>query len=336
MKKPISMRTRCIQAIVEDNRCNPHIVDSNGWTPLVCLEKILEKESSRFTEEDVRDLNVMREVLMGAMSQLEEKRNPLFRMIDECDYEAVKRSLLGRSGDDDDDDQGEGEKLIQMIDEVDSKTSRSPLSYAINTFVTEVEQVAVFSSKSRDKETIIMLEHLKNIILSLLQAGAKIPTTESLKQQADNSEQTKDPYEEICVIFGEVLTESTGSSEEDRSTFFNPLLSFVREIALEYYSKGGEMTTKSISCLHNAARRGQLNLIQFWIEKLGVDPNVKGRQGLTALHFAARGGKVEIVKYLLDRDDIDVGILDDRGKTALDAATVNSKSDVILLLEQKS
>ena len=86
----------------------------------------------------------------------------------------------------------------------------------------------------------------------------------------------------------------------------------------------------------NACRRGNLIMVQFLIESIGVNPNHRGRQGLTPLHFGARSGRTEIVEWLLSYKgaEVDANILDDRGKTALDAARANDKTDIVALFEK--
>jgi ankyrin repeat protein len=86
--------------------------------------------------------------------------------------------------------------------------------------------------------------------------------------------------------------------------------------------------------LHDAARRNQLDVMQFLIRDLKVSPNVQGRQGMTPLQFAARSGQTETVEFLLAQDDVNIQIQDDRGQTALDAARLNNKNDIVALLEQ--
>lgn len=85
--------------------------------------------------------------------------------------------------------------------------------------------------------------------------------------------------------------------------------------------------------LPDSARKGNLKMIQFLVEIVGVDINFRGRQNMTALHFAARGGKVEVVKWMLHScAEIDVNISDGAGKKPLDYATANGKEDIITLI----
>lgn len=314
MKKPISMRTRSIQKILEHESCNPHMTDSNGFTPLVCLEKILERESARFTPGDKEDLYEMKEVLQNAMSQLESERYPLFQMIEEYDVDAMKQIL--NTGD---------PELIRRINEQDCQTAYSPLSYVIAKIVAEVEQMMY---DPPDEQAIIQIETLKEIVLLLLKCGAEVQVTVFIIP--GKPEQQKDPFEEICTTLSDIILEAENDDDYAR------VISALKEIAVELYNSGADISTKTMLCLHSAARRGKLEIVQFWIEKLNVDINVKGRQGLTPLHFAARSGKLGAVKYLLQNDAIDVNVLDDRGKKAIDAAIVNGKEDIAHLIRQKS
>jgi ankyrin repeat protein len=96
------------------------------------------------------------------------------------------------------------------------------------------------------------------------------------------------------------------------------------------------VTPETQQLLHDAARRNQVDLVKFLIEKMGMNVNTRGRQGMTPLCFAARSGKTEMVEYLLQVEGIDVSIANDLGQTALVAARVNGEDDVVALLEQVS
>mmetsp|Transcript_12444 Transcript_12444/g.15581 ORF Transcript_12444/g.15581 Transcript_12444/m.15581 type:complete len:357 (+) Transcript_12444:68-1138(+) len=88
----------------------------------------------------------------------------------------------------------------------------------------------------------------------------------------------------------------------------------------------------TILLLHDASRRGNIEMILFLLNDVGIDVNSKGRQGLSPLHFAARSGRAEAAELLL-KCGANANTLDSMGKTPLDAATINEKDDVIELLK---
>jgi hypothetical protein len=90
-----------------------------------------------------------------------------------------------------------------------------------------------------------------------------------------------------------------------------------------------------MSPLHEAARRGNLETIQFLLQHrlaLNLDINEAGPQGLTPLHFASRSGKIAVAKELLEAG-ADLSKLDSMGKSPLDAAVTNSKLDMVQMLQ---
>lgn len=87
--------------------------------------------------------------------------------------------------------------------------------------------------------------------------------------------------------------------------------------------------------LHRSARKNDLEALQYCVQVLHVDPNLRGRQGMTALQFAARSGQMQVLQYLLDCSNIDVHITDDRGQTPLDAARSNQRREAIAAIERK-
>ena len=60
-------------------------------------------------------------------------------------------------------------------------------------------------------------------------------------------------------------------------------------------TSGSNVPLDTIYLLHQAARLNECLFATFLLDQLHVDPNTKGRQGMTPLHFAARSGKVEML-----------------------------------------
>merc|ERR1719354_542090 len=120
----------------------------------------------------------------------------------------------------------------------------------------------------------------------------------------------------------------------DQSTYAK----YFEQVVLFLNDANAEMTKAMKDVFHEAARRGSVPVFKFYVEKLGFDPNLKGRQGMTPLHFSARSGKTSIVRWLLSEYSgdvaVDQSIGDDRGKTALDLAMANKKQDVVEMLSK--
>jgi ankyrin repeat protein len=66
----------------------------------------------------------------------------------------------------------------------------------------------------------------------------------------------------------------------------------VVNLLIEY---GSNIPMDTILLLHQAARLNECSFATFLLDKLHIDPNTKGRQGMTPLHFAARSGKLEML-----------------------------------------
>jgi len=70
---------------------------------------------------------------------------------------------------------------------------------------------------------------------------------------------------------------------------------------------------------HRFAPTGMLAAVKYMIEELGVDVNAKDHEGNTALHNAAARGDVEMIKYLVSKG-ADVKAVNREGKTTADMA----------------
>ena len=310
MKKPVGNRTRCIQLILECGDCNPHITDSMGFTALSCLRELRKK--GNISETDfVQGYEEMEQVLLSGISCTDDARNPIFGMIENCEVRNLKQYLVEHA-----DSKG-------WINECDLKTGMSPLLMALGNVFDDPDMSAVKDLQS--------IKFMRDIISALLECGADVnmsPTSDDKKMSVlEGSDlKSKDYILDICKVLATMLT-----STEDRD---KEISSHLEDIIFQLLSNGASLSEKTIQLVHDAARRGHLETVKFWIEKLGVDVNTKGRQGLTPLHFAARSGKVDIVKYLLEIDTVNAESLDDRGKTALDFANVNNRDEIIILLEK--
>lgn len=167
---------------------------------------------------------------------------------------------------------------------------------------------------------------LKDIIHGLLEAGAE-PNSHPL-DSSNPSPLAEAPLHVICssicsAYFQTPKLESiaTHSSEE---------------IILDLLAHGAKVGSVTMALLPNAAHRGNVRSVDLLTRVVGVDPNFRGRQGMTGLILASRVGKVDVVKLMLEDESVDVSITDDAGKTAVDYATANGKEDTVKLLLRRS
>ena len=84
--------------------------------------------------------------------------------------------------------------------------------------------------------------------------------------------------------------------------------------------------------IHYAARRGYIELVQFFLEQ-GADINDVGTEGWTPLHMAGREGHTKIVQLLLERG-ASVNVKSNQGETPLQLAIQKGHEDVAALLRQ--
>ena len=111
---------------------------------------------------------------------------------------------------------------------------------------------------------------------------------------------------------------------------------FAAEIVGDLLSHGAKVGTVTKELLPIAAHRGKLHAVEFLIKYVGIDPNFRGRQGMTSLILSARSGRADVVTLLLENDALELDILDDAGKKAIDYAIANGKDDVVRLLMKRN
>jgi len=77
--------------------------------------------------------------------------------------------------------------------------------------------------------------------------------------------------------------------------------------------------TSRVAQTHRSVPGGWLPSMRYFIEELGVDPNLRDKDGFTAVHHAAARGDSETIRYLVGQG-ADVTLISRRGQTTADMA----------------
>ncbi len=155
---------------------------------------------------------------------------------------------------------------------------------------------------------------------SLLDAGADpnshLPVTDATQQVE------KAPLHIICA-----------SACSESSTITS---SVAVEVVQDLLSYGAKISSATMELLPIAAHRGRLRAVELLVKYVGVDPNFRGRQGMTSLILSSRSGKVDVVKFLLEIETLELDTVDDSGKRAIDYAVANGKDIIVRLLTERN
>ena len=77
--------------------------------------------------------------------------------------------------------------------------------------------------------------------------------------------------------------------------------------------------TSRVAQQHRSAPGGWLPSMKYFVDELGMDPNMRDKDGFTAVHHAAARGDSETVRYLVSKG-ADVTLISRRGQTTADMA----------------
>jgi ankyrin repeat protein len=287
-----------------DHGADAHIRDFYDRTPLDALYAEVERSHGELEEDYV---NCMRQALEEG-GKIDLKLIPL---VEKYDFEGLVNYFQDESVSD--------ERKLLDVDERDPIHGGTALWIAIDLLA------------NGNVESTLQVSTQLKIITLLLEKGSNPDVLPDQKSSSDMSTPVLDsvsPIYLVCKALHQELVQGDDDTNDDMTALKIEVLKQVASLLKSY----GATSTPCISILHDAARRGHDRIIQFLVEEMGIDPNTKGRQGLTSLHFAARSGRVNVVKLLLSFASIDPMIVDDRGKTALDAAIVNEKDAIVDLL----
>ena len=88
--------------------------------------------------------------------------------------------------------------------------------------------------------------------------------------------------------------------------------------------------------LHQACKRGWLDIVKMLIEKYRCDPNVVTKDRLSVLHFACKYGHIDIVTLLIENYGCDPNVVTESNESLLHyACRYASHIDVVTLLIEK-
>lgn len=160
---------------------------------------------------------------------------------------------------------------------------RTPLRYTIDELL---EVVSEDESKRVQWEG--LLEILKVLLISGADADGKMDP--STTRNAAVGEVNEPPLHKVLCNLRESYRKSV--EDTDSETLAVATLTNAAGLLVE---AGATLTPANLELLHQAARRNELAFAQYLIDCLQVDPNTKGRQGMTPLQFAARSGQLDMM-----------------------------------------
>ena len=235
---------------------------------------------------------------------------PLFQAITDCDLAAVEKLLSGN----------DNASLVSS-----KHSGRTPMQVCVSDLLIE----SVSSSTSDDAASALESTRASQTLLTILKALLAAGSDANVGKVGAEEEEDEPLLHRVCCSLREAY-KLKGDSDKGLAA---DVVDLLQEAAGLLLGVGAKVETATTQLLHEAARRNETAMARFLVETLHVDPNGKGRQGMTPLQFAARSGCMEILHYFLSLSSMDVQATDDRGQTALDAARVNHHEDAVEALE---
>jgi ankyrin repeat protein len=245
--------------------------------------------------------------------RLQPVASPLFQAIADCNLAAVEELISS----------GNDEDKASLV--ATKHSGRTALQVCVSDLLTESTSLSKEEDAASALESIQNSESLLAILKILLTAGSDA----NAGSVGAEEEEDEPPLHRVCCSLRNAY-KLKGDSDKGLVV---DVVDMLQEVAGVLLGAGAVVETATTQLLHEAARRNETRMARFLVETLHVDPNGKGRQGMTPLQFAARSGRMEILQYFLSLSGIDVQATDDRGQTALDAARVNHHEDVVAALE---
>ena len=134
---------------------------------------------------------------------------------------------------------------------------------------------------------------------------------------------------QLCVLFNEFYQQRQLDFEYEIGRKDHIISQLEEELLDAKFPPQKEKPQSFEPDIHKAANNGQLESVQYLIEKEGIDPNAVDDNGYSPLINAAQNGHLHVVQYLRERQNADIDIHDKNGHTALMHATYNGKLPIV-------
>lgn len=294
-------RVQCVKLLLQAG-ADGKICDMKGKDAFECIDDAIRESVMRKMGNIEDEMKEMRVALKSTGLNM----SPLGLCINAMDVEGVKRCLGGGEG-----GTAEGDNTVTQVE------VKKGLLAAADKFKFLVDENSTDSGAYKS---------LSGIIHCLLEAGGDANSHPPISN-------TPAPLEEapLHIICSSICMAYSGSATSELLTAADSAADTIRDL-LAHGAKIGSVT---MALLPMAAHRGRVQSVKFMIETVGVNPNYRGRQGMTSLILASRSGKIDIVRVLLAYETLDMEMSDDAGKKAIDYATANGKEEIVGLLQQQ-
>jgi len=296
-------RLRCVRLLLETG-ADVELRDASGRNAMESIDDAVQESRTRKMGNVEEEMEEMREELSKGLGGGASGASQLAICIETLDLEGLHKCLSGNTN-------------IGLAASSQMEKNKGLLAAAekFKSFVDEQHTIGR------------AYELLRDVIHALLEGDADpntfpmIPNTPSPLEGAP-----------LHIVTSSVCSSITTMAPPSSEIVSEVGSAIVRELRLH----GAKLGSVTMALLPDAAKRGRVRAVEFLLRSAGVDPNYRGRQGMTSLILASRSGRTDVVKFLLENESSDiVGIADDAGKGAIDYARANGKEDIVRLLLEK-
>jgi len=274
------------------------IKDFYNRTPFDILLERIEAGDEKKVEEKLKEL-------------LKPPIPPIFKAIQDNQLEIVKSILQ------------ENIKVLRK-----EYLHKTPLTTATDQLFNFLEEEELFEDEE-DEEKIKTTVQILDLLFSTYNNNTEVLSLNKKKEDRLVCEEHIDDEESTLHKCCLLLKTRLQKNKDDDTILYH--LKRVTKLLYDSSFTTKEEKEEIYYLLNDSARRGNIQLLQYMMDTLQIDPNTQARQGLTALHMAARCGKMTIIQYLLTLE-VDVDVTCNQSKTAMDYAKANQRDEILKLL----
>lgn len=273
---PFHRRITIIKLLIEKGKADVTISDQYGTLPIDSLDR---KGSTVYTDTEMNELKKL------LSSDRPIVFPPIYVAMIERNVDSLKNIVTS-----------ETEAVNVEFD------GRTPISYIVDEIVQcilnndnsqqNVESAAETKSTTLDDTPQEDITKLVEILEFLLQNGSNPNIVPKPRKKNDDDDDASLPLYKLVSTLREVYRNSAKPMDSSNDNNDTAILKKVITLLL---NTGAEIQDDTKKLLHQLSRFGEIEMVEFLITVLQIDPNTIGPQGMTPLHFAARSGRYDVV-----------------------------------------